>query len=276
MVVDCLWMPMWAFNFGLHDYTEKELEIMAATYDATLAELDDLFKSLITSLEASGDLENTIVILTADHGEHLGEHHMMDHQFSLYSGLIRVPLILHMPERIQAGRSSMPVANFDIYPTLLELADVAPPAGWSSSAVSLLNPQADRARLAELPATFFEPFPAVKQAYPEFDPAPWDRKLRAYQVGKHKLIWSSLGNHELYDIAADPQETRNLIEEQPELAHKLLKELVEFMGTLQAPVVSGQPPGSQSAEYLQMLKDLGYVGEDLEEAPGKEREDAKD
>ncbi len=268
-VVDRSWTPMWAFTFGLHDYTEKELEIMAATYDATLAELDDIFKSLISSLDKAGQLENTIVILTADHGEQLGEHHQMDHQFSLYNSLIRVPMILHMPGRIGAGRSSAPVSNLDIYPTLLELADIPPPSDLESKAVSLLEARTDRVLLAELPVTFTEPFPMVKKAYPEFDVNQWSRRLRAFQSGNHKLIWSSKGSHELYDIEADPGENTNLIEQEPELAARMLEELQAYVAELQKAGPTDTHQGGQSPEYLEMLKALGYVAEDEESTPDK-------
>lgn len=270
-VVDRTWVPMWAYTFGLREYTAKELEIMAATYDATLAELDDLFKSLITSLEAAGQLENTVIILTADHGEQLGDHHQMDHQFSLYDDLIRVPLILHMPGRVEAGTSFDPVVNFDIYPTLLELANVAPPSGYESQALSLLDTRADRPRLAELPATFREPFLSVRKAYPEFDEKAWEHKLRAFHSGAHKLIWSSNGAHELYDLSVDPQELRNLYGENPELDQRMLRELNEYVATLQKAGPADQRRRSQSAEQIEMLKGLGYVAVDPEEPEDSEK-----
>ncbi|MFT7668353.1 MAG: arylsulfatase A-like enzyme [Planctomycetota bacterium] len=261
-VVDRSWVPMWSYSFGLHEYTEDELAIMAATYDATIAELDDMIKSLLTSLEAAGRLENTVVIITADHGEHLGDHHMMDHQFSLYNALIHVPMIVHMPERIEAHRSSARVSNYDIFPTILELADIPPPANVDSNARSLLSPEANRTLLAELPATFTEPFQPVYRAHPEFDANDWSRQLRAYQSGNYKLIWSSRGAHELYDLSADPNENNNLIEEMPAVAARMLAELDEYVGALQSPPQSSEVRGGHSPRYLQMLKDLGYAGTD--------------
>jgi arylsulfatase A-like enzyme len=263
--VDRSWIPMWAYTFGLHEYTDKELEIMAATYDACLAELDDIFKSLMTNLEARGELENTVVILTADHGEHLGEHHMLDHQYSLFDALTRVPMIVHAPGRIKPGRDERPVANFDVFPTLLELAGIDPSKGPQSTAVSLLHPSEDRPLLAELPATFTEPFVAVGGSFPEFDPKPWSRKLRAFRYKGHKLIWSSQGNHELYHPTSDPLEGNNLMESKPELAEELLTEFKAFMETLQPPLPRG-PEGERihSEEYLRMLRELGYLGDEEE------------
>jgi arylsulfatase A-like enzyme len=110
---------------------------------------------LLETFAARGLLErDTVVVLTADHGELLGEHGLLDHQYSLYQPLVRVPLVLHAPGRVEPGVSDRPVMALDLYPTLLELAGLPLPAGEQSQARSLLDPAPDRARLAEYPAVF--------------------------------------------------------------------------------------------------------------------------
>ncbi|MDP7571592.1 MAG: sulfatase-like hydrolase/transferase, partial [Myxococcota bacterium] len=79
----------------LGDYSRAELAVTRATYDATIRQLDDLFANLLSALEERGYLEDTVVVLTADHGELLGEHHMLDHQYALHEPLLRVPLVIH-------------------------------------------------------------------------------------------------------------------------------------------------------------------------------------
>ena len=106
---------------------------------------------LIAGLESAGYLDNTIVVVTSDHGEHLGEHHMLEHQFSLYEGLIHVPLIIRYPPKFAAGREPRPVSNLDLFPTLLELAGIGLPSGSLNKGISLLSPEKDRLRLAEYP-----------------------------------------------------------------------------------------------------------------------------
>lgn len=267
-LVDRSWLPMWAYCFGLHEYAPEELEVMARTYDATLLELDGLLKSLLASLEAGGHLEDTVIVLTSDHGEHLGEHHMMDHQFTLYDGLIRVPLVLYAPGRVQAGRSSMSVANYDIFPTLLELADVPPPAGLESAAVSLLEPRPERALLSELPSTFSEPFRDIEKSYPDFEPESWERTLVAYREGPYKLIWSSRGDHELYDLERDPREERDLFASEAATAERLLEGLGRFVAGMQEAQVGSGPGAGPSAEHLARLKALGYIAGEDEEGTG--------
>ncbi|MHC4946266.1 MAG: sulfatase-like hydrolase/transferase, partial [Planctomycetota bacterium] len=125
--IDHAWSKMWEYTFGLYEYPQEELEILSLVYDACMAELDALFESLISALAERGLLDNTIVVLTSDHGEHLGEHHMLDHMFLLHEELLDVPLVIHYPKRIEPGREKTPVVNIDLFPTLLELAGIDVP-----------------------------------------------------------------------------------------------------------------------------------------------------
>ena len=263
--IDRSWVPLWRYNFGLHEYTRDELRVMAGTYDAALAELDGLLESLIESLRASGDLEDTIVVLTADHGEHLGEHHLLDHQYSLYQDLIRVPLILYAEGVVEPGRDRREVSNYDVFPTLLELAGLEPPESLYTSAASLLDPTPARRRIAEIPAIFSEPFPIIQQMNPGFDPKPFARRLRAMMQGDHKLIWGEDGRHELYDLKKDPWERVNLIESDPERAKRMLGQLGKLAEVLDAPLPESDGNYQPSAEHIRMLQGLGYAGGDDEE-----------
>ena len=264
--VDRSWVPWWAYTFRLHTYTDQQLAITAGTYDAALAELDDLLHNLLASLRASGHLRNTIVVVTADHGEHLGEHHMLDHQYSVYEPLVEVPLVIHYPQRFEPGRESRPVSTIDLFPTLLELAGVDSPEGLRSRAVSLLSPRDKRERLAEYPVHCSEVFESIRRAYPEWDPSPWQRSLRALFRDDYKYIWSSDGRHELYNIRADPRELNNLIH-QAGLAKPLAVGLAEAVAGLRRPGEVESPQRVYSDIQLEVLKSLGYVAGDDEDEP---------
>jgi arylsulfatase A-like enzyme len=262
--VDRSWLPMWEYTFGLHEYSEEEISLTRATYDATLRELDDLFAQLLETLEQGGHLDDTIVVLTSDHGEHLGEQHMLDHQYSLYQPLLRVPLVLYHPGRIEPGRDPNPVVNFDIFPTLLELVGLAAPEGSGSQAVSLLSPQETRGRLAEEPASAQVGIQQVLATHPGWDPSPYQRRLRALIDGRYKYIWASDGRHELFDLATDPLETRNLVASQTEVSNALAEELArrhDAFPPCRVPDDSEQPEASTPAER-ELLEALGYLGED--------------
>ena len=266
--IDRSWLPLWKYNTGLHDYSEEELAVIRGTYDASLAELDDLFAELLASLESQGRLENTIVILTSDHGEHLGEHHLLDHQYSLYRPLTHVPLIIAAPGRWAPGRDTRPVTTLDLYPTVLEWAGAQEPGGGSSRARSLLREGSDRARISEYSAPNLEPLAAVARSEPGFDPAPWSRSLRSLRVGSEKLIWASDGRHEFYDLDRDPGEESDLSARDPERFAQRLRDLKAEMalsgsGVRMQGVV--QPP---SAQQRAMLEGLGYLDAEGESDSG--------
>ena len=258
--VDRSWLPTWEYTFGLRDYDDQEIELTRATYDAALAELDELFGNLLAALEESGSLEDTIVVLTSEHGEHLGEQHMLDHQYSVYQPLLRVPLVVHYPERFAPGRDARPVVSFDLFPTLLELARVEPPAGTPSKAVSLLAPADERVRFAEEPAPARVPVTMVLQDHEDWDPAPWRRSLRSIVEHDHKLIRGSDGRSELFDLSTDPRETRNLAGGGSPLLERLQQTLGTFTESLRTCEPSGAPPADLTPEQIERLKALGYLG----------------
>ena len=257
--VDRSWIPMWTYTFGLAEYSEEELELMARTYDATLTELDDLFAHLLESLEARGYLENTVIILAADHGEHLGEQHMMDHQYSLYAPVINVPLLIHYPAQFEPGRDSSPVMNFDIFPTILDLAALEPPADLVTRSRSLLNPDAKRVRVSEYPAVFKRPQHAVQKKNPTWDPARFARQLRSFREHSYKLIRGDDGTHELYDVVSDPHEQQDLAGRHPKLAKRLIESLDSYMAGLSTEVPQRSVPPQISQQQREMLQGLGYV-----------------
>ncbi len=265
--VDRTWIPTWSYTFGFHEYTPDELELTALTYDAALAELDDFFGELMDVLAQAGRLENTVVVLTADHGEHLGDHHMLDHQYSVYNELLYIPMVVHAPGRIQPGRDARPVSNMDLFPTLIELAGLTKPAGLVSRAVSLLHPVESRPRMAEYPTAMTDALRKVKQAHPRFEPRAWDRSLRAYYDGNYKLIWASDGRHELYDVVKDPGEHVDLAAREPEITAAMLAAMDAYLADL--PRGAGEVQ-ALSEEARLRLEGLGYVhgvSEDDDESP---------
>lgn len=259
--VDRSWLPTWEYIFGLRDFGEEELELTRLTYDAALRQLDDLFASLLEALDAAGQLENTVVLLTADHGEHLGEHHLLDHQYSIFQPLLRVPLVLYAPGRVAAGRDSRPVANFDAFPTLLELTGVAPPPGLKSRARSLLTPESERLRVAEEPAMSRIGISQVKDAHPGWDPSPYQRRLRALVEDHAKVLWGSDGSVSLYDLESDPLEAHDRAPEDPEAVRRMQKLLFAYFSSLDVcdPRGHATTPELTSPEERRMLEALGYL-----------------
>jgi arylsulfatase A-like enzyme len=274
--VDRSWLPMWSFVFGLRDYTPEELELMGATYDATLTELDLLFADLLDALEQRGMLENTVVILTADHGEHLGEHHMLDHQYSLYRPLINVPLVIHYPERFPAGRDLSPVMNFDLFPTVLELAgiDSKIEGERASKAQSLLRTTSDRRRMSQYPEVFTEPFRAVQKRHPSWDATSWQSRLYALQEGRFKIICGKASGPELYDVEVDPSEVRDQRSAESARLAVMSEALLEYLASTRPYESADGEAVEWSSEHRERLEALGYVIGDENSATAPQLRDA--
>jgi arylsulfatase A-like enzyme len=250
------WKKSWEYCFGLSELDPAELELLKLTYDAAVLELDTMFGDLIRALDAQGLLDNTIVVLTADHGEHLGDHHLLDHQYSVAQALVHVPLVVRFPSRFQAGREARPVMSMDLFPTLLELARIAPPKAGIGYARSLLDPSAKRIRITQYMRPFQRPLEAMRQQHPEQDITTFERGLVSVVDGPWKLVQQLGGTGRLYDVTKDPYEEHDVAAEHPEIAARLHKGLASLLISAQPVSIAGQ--AERSAEYLKRLRELGY------------------
>ena len=98
----------------------RDLEHVIALYDGEIAWVDDHIRSLLTSLREKGLFENTMVILTSDHGDEFFEHGGKGHQHTLYQELLHVPLIFQVPGVEGPRRVETAVSLIDVMPTLFE------------------------------------------------------------------------------------------------------------------------------------------------------------
>ncbi|MEZ5979699.1 MAG: sulfatase-like hydrolase/transferase [Planctomycetota bacterium] len=256
--LDLSWPRVWAYTFGLEELDDADLEVVRRTYDAALYELDALFEGLVDELRRRGVLDDTIVVLTSDHGELLGDGHVLGHHYSLAEGVVRVPLVLRAPGRVAAGRDATPVQNLDVGPTLLRLAGLrVDDAG--SRARDLLLADTGRARVAEYLVRFEEPFRSVSRDHPDFDPEPFRSRIRALWSGDEKLVWRSDGRGGLYDLARDPREEHDVAGERGERAKELARELQRTVAGLDAPSVRDADRRARSEEERRRLERLGYL-----------------
>ena len=216
-------------------------------YEGEIAYVDEQIGRLRRELEALGRLEHTIVIVTADHGESLGEHGEPTHGVFLYQATVHVPLLIVAPGRWQGGGRVKALASLiDVVPTVLELAAQTAPKGLDGrSLVSAAMGKAAEARWLPLESEF---------GYDSYGWAP----LAGLTDGA--LKWIDAPEQELYDLGTDPAEQRNLAGSRPadrdRLAH-LRRELVTENRRSAA-----QPAGTEQAESerLARLAALGYTG----------------
>ncbi|MCC7012876.1 MAG: sulfatase [Planctomycetes bacterium] len=260
------WKDLWAYCFGWHEYSPEDLKLLRDTYDAALLELDALFAGLIAELEARGLSENTLVILTADHGENLGDLHLLDHQYSLNQALIRVPLAIRYPPRFAPGRESRPVMTMDLHPTLLELAGVTPPKLGVQHARSLFAPSERRVRVADYSQPFPGPLASARGKFPDRDIARFERGLMTIVDGRWKLVRELGGPAHLYDLSAPGDETRDVAGEHPEVLERMRAGMGHLLKSL-TPIGVRSNAKTTSEQHQRMLELLGYAGGD-EQADG--------
>ena len=245
--------------------SEEDFAVLQACYDGALASLDAEIGALVAWLRQCGMLDRTLLIITSDHGENIGDHGLMSHAYSLHDTLIHVPLIVRYPELFPPGqRVAQQVQLTDLFPTMLDVLGLdVPRVRQELQGVSLLAPMPDTAEERLAYAEMLAPHPSVvslnrRTGSPEHTPRPAiDRALRCLRTPATKVIWASDGNHALYDLRLDPQETTNLYTLEPQRA----KEYLDLLEVGRPPV--GAPPlppaPSMDEDMRQRLRDLGYL-----------------
>jgi arylsulfatase A-like enzyme len=219
---------------------QEDLRYLAAIYDSLVRYEDEWIGLLIGRLKAAGLLENTLILVTADHGEFLGEHSMLGHLTEkLYDPVLRVPLILWYPEKLSPGVIEDTLSMTDIFPTLLTLIGLKEHIPPGIQGVDFLADKPPAEVLIEF----------------------WDdgRKafVRALYARPWKLIAYPDGKLEIYDLVRDPGEQNDLFTLQPEKAR-------ELNDHLQARVQSLKPrplkvDERKKREMVELLKSLSYI-----------------
>lgn len=232
------------YVLGLGGLQEGDLGILSGLYDGEIAYADRRVGELAGSLRRRGLLDRTIVVITSDHGEALGEHGFLDHKMNAFEELLRIPLVVRYPATVKPGqRLGDPVMLQDLYPTLLAMADLpagegGAPARTDGEATVLpgiagLTRPSGRGRPAAVPmAEFARPvqfLEIIKERFPEAQIGPWDRAIVAFRSGSEKLHWASDGRHRLYDLAADPGEAADLAADRPDRVRALAAEVEAWL-----------------------------------------------
>jgi|GEM_PF-1154396 len=242
------------------EMASHDLERLKALYDGEVAWVDENLRRLFRGLERLDPklLENTLVVVTSDHGEEFFEHGRIGHRHNLYDGAVRIPLIFVLPGRVPRDRRiAEPARIYDILPSVLELAGLpAPDLGFGRSLVPAMSGAThggatggkvgeDAAALLEL-TTLPRGAGSIGGSKTNDEPRSGGTGLGeqsftkqfALRVERFKLItcqrrkWSPERpldftgalldeRHEIYDLENDPQERRNLFDERPDLFQRL-------------------------------------------------------
>jgi choline-sulfatase len=212
----------------------------ASRYDAGVAYADACLGRLIARLDSTAKLSNTVLLVTGDHGESLGEHGESTHGVFLYDATLRVPLLLVDPRHPGARRISAPVSLADAAPTLAEVAGLSSAPADGSSLTSLLaGIESARHRVY------------AESVYP----AALLNWSPVFAVRSQKSKYIQAPRPELFDLASDPAEKVNLFDASREDARNLARELLTIRSAGKAQRVSA--PGGP--ENVSRLASLGYL-----------------
>ncbi len=247
--------PVDGFFGGVHRPWEvrgRPLGYYVAQYDGEIASGDAEVGRVLEALEGSSVGESTLVVLTSDHGESLGEHdYFFDHGADLFDPCLRVPLVMAGPGLAAGHRSGVLASTLDLLPTILDVVKVSYPPGLSGKSL--------------LPAARGEPRPDRPRLFGQND-----RNLLASWGGRFKIVATPTGDDEtryaLYDRDADPGETRDVSDERPRELGVERRELEEFRERVDAQSVRTRRllEGRSGEEHLspeacEKLKAMGYI-----------------
>jgi arylsulfatase A-like enzyme len=214
------------------DPTQREQ--WGALYDAEIRRMDASLGELLAFLEEEGLYDDTLIVVTSDHGELLGEHDEWGHGRLLYQELVRVPLLVKPAEaapipRVIEERTQL----VDVFRWLVEAAGVPAPAD---------TPGPEHPMLAEV------------HSLSRKDPA----RTRVAWLGDHKLHVREEAPTLLFDIARDPRERVDRFEDDPARSQALVAEFEAAFSSLPARPAEGAPPEVDPAT-LEALDELGYL-----------------
>ncbi|MEM7200825.1 MAG: sulfatase [Planctomycetota bacterium] len=249
-------MPIGKLRAQRDELTRADLDYLIGLHHEEIAFTDAQVGRLLAHLRDRDLEENTLVIVTSDHGEEFMRHGWLGHTRTLYEELLHVPMIISLPGTFAPRTVDDPVSLIDILPTLLALSPTQDDAGLDGySLLPYLDgtgaPAAGRAMLGEVSAV----------------PVGKDRFAHERVAFKTSLLAGSLkvihdltnDSWELYDLAQDPEELKDLAESGHPALDGLRENLLAWEEVRAPEGEDGGTPSALTAEELERLRQLGYA-----------------
>ena len=259
----------WAaeFNAGLHPSESVDWERVRGLYGGDVHTADALLGDLVSMLKEEGLYDECVLIVTSDHGENLGDHGLIEHQFSVHETLLSVPLVVRAPGRLEEGVREDPVMLTDLYDAVLDFAGVArgdPPPHSRSFVVegnelsSDVGAPADPDRLlfAEYGGGHKSLVENLRGLNPRLDTGVFGRAYKTVRRGRYRLTVASDGAYWLYDLSVDPDQELNVAAEHPKIVKELNEELLRSKGGAMGSGGEQEHPDEETADKLRAL---GYI-----------------
>jgi arylsulfatase A-like enzyme len=244
----------WAleFNAGVHPADTVDWGRVVRLYLGDVAVADSYLGRILRELERHGLYEDTVIIVTSDHGENLGDNGYMDHQFGLFETLLAVPLVVKIPGQDQSAVRKDPVMLTDIFPTLLEVAGVEE-VPQLLHAQSLLGPPAfkDRPLIAEYSGAGVPLIEILQGINAELDVSQMVLASASVRVEELRFTLTSDGQGNLQDFTRNPADRVDLARHGRAISSGMLRFL---------PAVAQRSEEAEISENMrESLRALGYV-----------------
>ncbi|HDQ00219.1 MAG TPA: hypothetical protein ENN22_13700 [bacterium] len=263
--------PFWRINQDHREVmynnllmTDEDFEILKALYDGEISYVDWRIKYFIKFLKKQKIWDNTLLIVTSDHGEQFGEKKFMGHARNLYNSLIKVPLIVKYPKGTEAPRlKNQFVQTVDLFPTIIDL------LGESRNSInnqiqgnSLISDSISKRDKHFIVSEYkMQPFSGdCFQSYPQAILEKYLYASRALIFDNYKYIWKSNGHEEMYQILLDVEENTNLINQEIEKADLLREKLSSWLNSFEAHYLTDSKKEDFQVDdtVKDRLKALGY------------------
>lgn len=255
-------------------------EDMVLRYDAEIALIDRSIEILFNTLKDNNLLNNTLVVITSDHGEEFLEHHFVEHSWTLYNESLHIPLILWAPGALKPKRFTSLVSTVDILPTLLELMGIAhkrndfdgtPLFRYKKKGFYFTPP--DKPHISELLIQHRNLVRTVIKDNWKYIAAqkwlkPGERPNALHNIKEfekneklHKDIWGPIIHEELYNLEEDPGEKHNIRDKKKRSQFRaIIKKYMMYCRQKGLKNIPGkQKDKPLSKEEIERLKSLGYL-----------------
>jgi len=243
--------------------SQEEWEVVKSWYDGEIAYLDHQIGNLFDFLCNRNLFDNTLLIITSDHGENFGEHGLALHPLCLYDSLLHVPLIVSYPDVTSKGiRISNLVSTVDIFPTVMDISNAKFESKIDGKS---LYPFRNRKIHDFICAEYGGLFMRGLGGWKGKRPVGFNNKLKEIDMGRkcvrtsdYKYILTN-GKEELYDIRNDPCECVNIVSDHPKTTRYLRMQLEKAVDISYFGPAAFPQTDAKDQETLKRLKALGYA-----------------
>lgn len=230
------------------DVTPEIVQSLTDQYDTAVRYSLDTVGTLLESLRSSDLYEESLIVITSDHGEELFDHGGFSHAYTLFEEVVRVPLWIKLPGQTRAATIDRPVSLLDLYPTILDLVGLDIPAGLHGISLSPVLSGDTSSGPSDLRPILYE--------------TRWQNRAVAagVRVGPYKMI-DIRTNYEgrqntqlLFNLDDDPRELQDLAAVRPEILESMVLELIRGMDP------QAEPHTPETIEFdAEALEALGYL-----------------